>query len=365
MWSPASRRRDVEGARADHDGDLALVVQVAAGSRTDDVAAVAVQRRHGLVEVRRRRAERRLELRATALIVEMHADDLARLGRRQVVRASIATRSPSTVTRSFPSRTTVVGNPWSAILRVSMPRRIGAMPELGGFWYPRTPRGESSLDTAPALALLRRRPHDRVPHRSRRCRRVAAARHRTGRRRSRCRRAGLRRLAIVRRRRCRAPRPGALPVQGGVRRRPLPAWGRDLLALCLDLGRQGFRARARLVPGLPQEARIDLDDAAGHGRESRPEARARRRVRGDARRERPSARRRRRHVDAGGWDRRLRERTADAAFPMVAIDRGRWCGRARRPRDDAVRRRGGRPGVARDRHLALYDTRGRSSRRSG
>ena len=63
----------------------------------------------------------------------------------------------------------------------------------------------------------------------------------------------------------------------------------------LDLGRQGLRARARLVPGLPEEARPDLDDASGRrSGKAGPRLEPGGAVRRDARRERPSARRGRR-----------------------------------------------------------------------
>ena len=63
--------------------------------------------------------------------------------------------------------------------------------------------------------------------------------------------------------------PGPVAVQGGLRRRPLPLRGRDLLALRLHLGRQGLRHRPRHAPGLPEEARLDLADPAAPVRRRR------------------------------------------------------------------------------------------------
>ena len=71
---------------ADHDRDLALVVQVAAARRPHDLPAVRVQRRRRLVEEGGCRAELRLELGPATLVVEMDADDLRRLDRREVRR---------------------------------------------------------------------------------------------------------------------------------------------------------------------------------------------------------------------------------------------------------------------------------------
>ncbi len=77
-------RRDVAAFAPDDDRDLALVVQVPAPRRPDHVAFVRVQRTYRLVEVRRRRRECRQELLHPALVVEVDADDLRRLARRQV-----------------------------------------------------------------------------------------------------------------------------------------------------------------------------------------------------------------------------------------------------------------------------------------
>jgi Acetoacetate decarboxylase (ADC). len=63
----------------------------------------------------------------------------------------------------------------------------------------------------------------------------------------------------------------------------------DVLPVRPDLGRQGLRARARVVPGVPEEARVHLDDPSGHGGTSRPPARVGWLVRSDARGERPTA----------------------------------------------------------------------------
>ena len=59
MWPAASSGAMCDVSAADHDRDLALVVQVPAARRAHDVAAVRVQRRGRLVEVRGRGAELR------------------------------------------------------------------------------------------------------------------------------------------------------------------------------------------------------------------------------------------------------------------------------------------------------------------
>jgi hypothetical protein len=77
--------RDDPPARApDHDGDLALVVQVLAPGRPDHGAAMAGERRDGLVEVGGRGGQPGAELRDPAGVVQVHRHDLGRLARRQV-----------------------------------------------------------------------------------------------------------------------------------------------------------------------------------------------------------------------------------------------------------------------------------------
>ena len=78
--------RDVARGAADHDDDLALVVEPLAALRAHDRAPVRVQRGDRLVEVRRCRRELGHELLRAAVVVEMDADDLRRLHRRQVDR---------------------------------------------------------------------------------------------------------------------------------------------------------------------------------------------------------------------------------------------------------------------------------------
>ena len=78
--------RDVARGPADHDGDLALVVQPLAARRTYDGALVGVQRRYRLVEVRRGRRQRRHHLLDPREVVEVDAHDLRRDHRCQVGR---------------------------------------------------------------------------------------------------------------------------------------------------------------------------------------------------------------------------------------------------------------------------------------
>ena len=106
MYSPASSGRRC-GRSADDDGDLALVVEPLAVRRPHDVAAVGVERRHRLVEVRRRRRGAGAELAHPAGVVEVDADDLRRLDRRQVDGASAtATVRPSAAASVSPRRST-------------------------------------------------------------------------------------------------------------------------------------------------------------------------------------------------------------------------------------------------------------------
>ncbi len=190
--------------------------------------------------------------------------------------------------------------------------------------------------------------------------------------RSRARRGGpgsrgdhLGRLAVVQRLRRGAARPRPVPVQGVLRRRPLPIPGRDVLALRVHLGRQGLRARAGLVPGLSEEDRVDLDDASRVRRSCRASARRRRRLRGVAPGERPAPRRGPPHAHRRVRDGRVRERPADAALPMDALDREGRRGLARGARHDGLPRRGSRTGrTPATRTSRCSPRRGRSSRRS-
>ena len=122
--SRRSRRPRPPGAmwrvrRADHDRDLALVVQVAAARRPDHVAAVRVQRARRLVEEGGRRAERRLELRAAALVVQVDADDLRRLTGGRCTASSMGSRRPSSRDELVAVRVTSAGAPSSEIRRAS------------------------------------------------------------------------------------------------------------------------------------------------------------------------------------------------------------------------------------------------------
>ena len=117
--------------------------------------------------------------------------------------------------------------------------------------------------------------------------------------------------------------PGARAVQGGVRRRAVQLRGPDLLALRLHLGRQGLRDRPRHAPGLPEEARLDLADAAAPVRPGCAADRCRRHVRRDAGRRRPSARRGRADPARRVGDQRIRERAPDGAPPHLPGHRAR------------------------------------------
>ena len=212
------------------------------------------------------------------------------------------------------------------------------MPELKGFMVPRTPEGRSSIVPPPpwhysgdVLTIEYRAEPARVAALLARWRRP---------RRGGSRRRGdhLGRLAVVRRVAGRAPRSRPLPVQGVFRRRPVQMERRALLALRLHLGGQGLRARPGLVPGLSEEARVDLDDPAGDGREGRTAARGRRAVRGDACGERPAPRPGVAHPHRGVGDGRLRERAPDAALAMDARDRPVAAGRVERAGHDALAR---------------------------
>ena len=203
--------------------------------------------------------------------------------RRQVGRAvggGSAVRRRST--RSSPSRVTATGRPVELDPPGLHRRSMRRMADLQGFMLPRSPEGRASIVPPPpwhysgdVLTVEYRTAPGAVA-------RWLPRGARAGRRGPRRRRADLGRLAVVRRGRGRAARPGALPVQGGVRRGAVPSRRRDVLAVRPDLGRQGLRARARLVPGLPEEARVDLDDPTRDGGPGGPAARARRPVRRDA-----------------------------------------------------------------------------------
>ena len=113
------------------------------------------------------------------------------------------------------------------------------------------------------------------------CRRAAAGGHHAARGR-RPLRGDLRGLAVRLRGRRRARRPRALAVQGVLHRRQRGARRRGRHHLPVHLGRPGLRARARLDPGLPEEARRGVDDAHLRPRRRRRPGRARRlALRGD------------------------------------------------------------------------------------
>ncbi len=160
--------------------------------------------------------------------------------------------------------------------------------------------------------------------------------------------------------------PGPLPIQGVFRRRPLQVERRALLALRLHLGGQGLRARSWLVPGLPEEARVDLDDPAGDGRQGGTAARGRGTVRGDAGGERPAPRPGVAHPHRGVGHRGVRERAPDAALAMDARDRPVAAGRVERAGDDAIGGCRARTGLHRGRRRSSSSTpRATSCPRSG
>ncbi len=190
-----------EVSAADHDRDLALVVEVLASRRAHDVAAVRVQRRRGLVEVRRCRAERGAELRAAALVVQVDADDLRGLDGREVLR--VVRPDPPAVRRdqlvALPrdrDRRAVQQDP----SRLHVVARIGRDAGAEGVHGPADARGTLVDRPAAAVALLGRRPHHRVPGGAGQGRGAAARRRRSRRRGPGRRRDHLGGLAIVRRR---------------------------------------------------------------------------------------------------------------------------------------------------------------------
>src|SRR6478735_5633604 len=63
--------------------------------------------------------------------------------------ASTVSRRPFGAIRASPSRITVVGIPSTRTRRVSTGRRIGRVPDLSGFFAPRSPEGRASIIPAP------------------------------------------------------------------------------------------------------------------------------------------------------------------------------------------------------------------------
>src|SRR5205809_6368475 len=63
--------------------------------------------------------------------------------------SSIARVGPSGTISTSPSRMTVVGIPSTRIRRVSTGRRIGRVPDLSGFFAPRSPQVRASIIPAP------------------------------------------------------------------------------------------------------------------------------------------------------------------------------------------------------------------------
>ena len=153
--------------------------------------------------------------------------------------------------------------------RAHVRERAEAM-SLHGYTVPRSPEGRASLVPPPALALRRRLPGHRLPGRPGRGRRRAAAEGLEPHPDAGPLRRRVRRLAVVLGGRRRAARPRALAVPRVLHRRERAARRRAGDDLPVHLGRPGLRARARLDPGLPQEARLDLDDARASASTARP-----------------------------------------------------------------------------------------------
>ncbi len=210
---------DVRRPAADHDRDLALVVEVLAPRWPHDVAAVCVQRRGRLVEVRGSGTELHAELGATALVVQMDADDLRGLDGREVLRLvdpdPAAVRSDQLVAVPRDRDGVAVPQDPSGLHVVA---RIGRDARAEGVHGPADTRGTLVDRAGPAVALLRRRAHDRVPGGAGQGRGAASRRRGPRRRRPGRRRHHLGGLAVVQRHRRRAPRSGPVPIQGVLRR---------------------------------------------------------------------------------------------------------------------------------------------------
>ena len=125
---------------------------------------------------------------------------------------------------------------------------------------------------AATVALLRAHAHARIPDRSGRGGGAAPVRARSGGRGPGRGRGDLGRLAELLRHLRGAPRSGPGPVPRGLRRHPLQIPGPALFALRVHLGGHRLRHGAGPLPGLPQEARVDLPHPAGHGGAGRDRA---------------------------------------------------------------------------------------------
>ncbi len=146
----------------------------------------------------------------------------------------------------------------------------GGSHDAQGLQRPAHPRGALVARPVPAVALRGRVPRDRLLGRPGEGGRVPPRRHRAAPG-SRPVRVRGRRLAVVLGIGRRARRPVAVAVQGGVRRRQRPARRGGGHGLLVHLGRPRLRARARLDPGVPEEARLDLGHAQLRaGRAGRP-----------------------------------------------------------------------------------------------
>ena len=186
--------RDVAAALADHDADLALVVQVAAPRWAHDLARRARSATRSACGSRSApaRASPGTPRGGSRSSGARRRSSSGSTGGRWTGSSS-GIRRPSGATSSSPSRTTAVGTPSSRMRRVS----TGGPLPCGRSWPKRTigavsgaarvhaaaHAGGPRVDRAePAVALLGRRAHDRVPHRPGQRRGAAAAGCRAGRR---------------------------------------------------------------------------------------------------------------------------------------------------------------------------------------
>ncbi len=207
---------------------------------------------------------------------------------------------------------------------------------LHGYSLPRSPLGRGEPRPVAAVALRRRLPRDRLLGRPGRRRGGPARRRRSAPGRRRPLLGAVRRLAVVQRRRRGAGRPVALAVQGVLPRRQRAGRRRGRDDLPVHLGRPGLRARARLDPGLSEEARRDLDHAQVRPRQrGRAGARARRALRRQLLGARPPHRRGADHADRRERDRRPAQRRAAGERALLSAAGRRPPRRAGRPRAGA------------------------------
>ncbi len=199
-----------------------------------------------------------------------------------------------------------------------------------GLHRPAHARGALLARPLPAVALRRRVPRDRLLGRPRQGGRLSPRGDRPA---SRPRPLRVRRgrLAVVLGGRRRARRPVALAVQGGVRRLQRPARRRGGHGVLVHLGRPRLRAHARLDPGLPEEARLDLDHPQLRARRAgRSRDGAGRALRRDVRRLRAPRRAGNGHARAPVGGRAVPQRAADRQRPPLPAARRGTARRTRR-----------------------------------